>query len=138
MADKSYNVSKTQMVKLPFIIAVDFDGTLVEDKYPEIGPKIDLVFEAVKRWKRMGYKIVLWTCRDGEPLKEAVSFCLNNGLVFDAVNRNIPEVVELFQNDTRKVYANFYLDDKNMRPAILEAIGNFDPEEFKPWRLNRR
>lgn len=117
-------VSKEQMGVLPYIIAVDFDGTLVQDKFPEIGEKRDWVWTRIFAAKRAGKKIILWTSRDNHNLKEAVEFCRNQGLEFDAVNENLEEVKTLFNNDTRKVYANEYWDDK--------AIGSFCDNLFSP------
>lgn len=106
-------VSKYEMALLPKIVAVDFDGTLVEDKYPKIGQPILAVFDVVKGLKANGVKVILWTCRDGKYLEEAVNCCRSLGLEFDAINENIEETKTLFGNDTRKVYANLYIDDKN-------------------------
>lgn len=105
-------VSKEQMATLPYIIAVDFDGTLVEDKFPEIGEPIKDTWDAVFRAQQDGARIILWTSRDNERLKAAVEFCTNRGLHFDAINDNLDECKILFNNDTRKVYANEYWDDK--------------------------
>lgn len=106
------NVSKEQMNKLPYIIAVDFDGTLVEDKFPEIGEPIESTWVLVRSCQMAGVKVILWTSRDNDRLKDAVKFCNERGLYFDAVNENLPECIEMFNNDTRKVYANEYWDDK--------------------------
>lgn len=108
-------VSKEAMGSLPYIIAVDFDGTLVEDKYPHIGNPRPWVWVNMIKAQRNGAKIILWTSRDGRQLSEAVEFCAKNGLYFDAVNENIPETKCLFKNDTRKVYANEYWDDKAVK-----------------------
>lgn len=110
----SHNVSKEQMSALPYIIACDFDGTLVEDKFPEIGAANDPIFELLCRARENGAKIILWTCRDGEALKQAIEFCEDHSqLKFDAVNDNLPECIALFGGgNTRKVYANEYWDDK--------------------------
>lgn len=97
---------------LPKIVAVDFDGTLVIDQYPMIGLPYNDLFCLCKKLRTLGIKIVLWTCRNGELLKDAVEFCAANGLEFDAVNQNIPEVQELYGGDTRKVFADVYIDDK--------------------------
>ena len=110
-------VSKEQMATLPYIIAVDFDGTLVEDKFPEIGKPREEVWHELFKAQDRGVKIILWTSRDHERLKEAVEFCVGRGLHFDAINSNLDECKVLFNNDTRKVYANEYWDDK--------AIGYF-------------
>ena len=99
-------------VELPSIIAVDFDGTLVEDKFPLIGSPNPVLIDYLKQQKSIGAKLILWTCRNGTALDNAVQFCRFLGLEFDAVNENLPEVKTLFGGDTRKVYADIYLDDK--------------------------
>lgn len=110
------NVGKTEMAKLPKIVAVDFDGTLVVDKFPEIGYDISQRFEVCKQLRNLGVKLILWTSRDNSGperlLDKAVEYCRSKGLEFDAVNENVKEVQELFHSDTRKVYANVYWDDK--------------------------
>lgn len=106
------NVSKEQMRTLPYIVAVDFDGTLVEDKFPEIGTPIEKTWERLREVQQSGAKIILWTSRDGSRLKAAVEFCTERGIHFDAINDNLDECKILFDNDTRKVYANEYWDDK--------------------------
>lgn len=105
-------VSKEQMATLPYIIAVDFDGTLVEDRFPEIGEPREWVWDDVFEAQKIGAKIILWTSRDNERLKAAVEFCTNRGLHFDAINDNLDECKVMFDNDTRKVFADEYWDDK--------------------------
>lgn len=105
---------------LPYIIAVDFDGTLVEDKFPDIGTPRAEIIQAIKAHKSSGTKIILWTCRNGKALHDARMFCKGLGLEFDEVNRNLPEVQKMFGNtDTRKVYANEYWDDKSVIVGYL-------------------
>lgn len=108
-------VSKEQMSTLPYIIAVDFDGTLVEDDFPGIGRPRMWVWDELLRAQEHGVKIILWTSRDNGRLKEAVEFCTARGLHFDAINDNLDECKIMFNNDTRKVYANEYWDDKAIR-----------------------
>ena len=94
------------------IYAVDFDGTLCEAKFPEIGaPNMALINHLIKR-RKQGNKVILWTCRVGEWLQNAVDWCKEKGLEFDAVNTNIPEMIEYFGNDPRKIFADLYIDDK--------------------------
>lgn len=102
-------------------IAVDFDGTVVEDKFPEIGELRTETVEWLKKQKEKGHKLILWTCRSNNilvngqgALDDAVGFCKTVGLEFDAINQNLPEVIEKYENDTRKVLADYYLDDKSM------------------------
>ena len=136
MGEQRYDVDKKQMGGLPYIIAVDFDGTLVSDGFPNIGEPNVSLFDQCKTWQNMGYKLILWTCRDGKQLDEAIDFCADQGLVFHAYNRNIPEVINMFQNDTRKVYANVYIDDKNLTPHVPSFYKYNPKEDFDPWRLN--
>lgn len=121
-------VTKEEMSALPKIVAVDFDGTLVEDHFPQIGPINEEMFELCKQLKDQGIALILWTSRDDYNVAEAVAFCAQHGLVFDAVNENLKEVQALFNNDTRKVYADLYIDDKaiphTMSPSFwAERLG---------------
>lgn len=93
------------------IYAVDFDGTLCESQWPGIGaPNTKLIEYLIKRQKE-GAKIILWTCRIEEHLQEAVDWCAEHGLIFDAVNDNLPENVEKYGNNCRKIWATCYIDD---------------------------
>lgn len=94
------------------IIAVDFDGTLCENKWPEIGKANTYLIDYLLSAKRHNNKLILWTCRSGERLDEAVAWCAERGLIFDAVNENLPEAIEKFGSDSRKVFADMYIDDK--------------------------
>ena len=104
------------------IIAVDFDGTLCSECFPAIGtPNTPLIY-ALREQKRLGKKIILWTCRAGERLSEAVDWCSQHGLSFDAINENLPEIIELYGNDSRKITADIYIDDKSALPWLAKAI----------------
>ena len=113
------------MSTLPYIIAVDFDGTLVEDKFPEIGKIVEPVWKDALLAQKKGAKLILWTSRDHERLKAAVEFCTQNGLHFDAINDNLDECKVLFNNSTRKVYANEYWDDKAVRCYCIHEDSPF-------------
>lgn len=102
----------------PNIIAVDFDGTLCENKWPEIGMPNEELIEYLKKRQANGEKLILWTNRVGNRLDEAVKWSAEKGLVFDAVNENLPEIVEAFGVDSRKIFANEYIDDRN---RLLES-----------------
>ena len=95
------------------IIAVDFDGTLCENKWPEIGELNDELITYLRKRQMEGDKIILWTCRTGELLDRAVAICYSQGLIFDAVNENLPEVLEWMGGDSRKIFSNEYIDDRN-------------------------
>lgn len=98
------------------IIAVDFDGTLCANAWPSIGsPNLEL-FEALRKARSQGAHLILWTCRTGSMLKEAVMWCRGYGLYFDSVNEDAPSTVALFGGDGKKVYADIYIDDKAATP----------------------
>ena len=94
-------------------IAVDFDGTIVEHEYPEIGKEKLFAFQTLKELEKLGAMLILWTFRTGKELDEAVEYCRKNGIEFYAVNKNYPE--EIFdENVSRKINADIYIDDKNI------------------------
>lgn len=98
-------------MNLPYIIAVDFDGTLCENAWPDIGEEYDDVINYILERQKQGAKIILWTNRVGIYLERAVAWCSDRGLIFDAVNENLPEVVKEYGSDGRKIFANEFLDD---------------------------
>lgn len=102
------------------IYAVDFDGTLCRDRYPEIGEPKTAVIRFVKRLRQHGDKLILWTCRSGDDLDAAVAWCEAVGITFDAVNDNLPENVERYKNNCRKVNADYYIDDRNFPLTLRE------------------
>jgi hypothetical protein len=103
------------------IIAVDFDGTLCFSSWPDLGePNIPLI-EYLRTQKQSGDKLILWTCRAGEALDRAVTWCKEQRLEFDAVNNNLPEVVELYGNNSRKITCDYYIDDKAVPPEAVRA-----------------
>ena len=124
--EKNYDEKKL----FPPILAVDFDGTLVENQFPGIGEPDHVIAGAIRAYQEMGWKIILWTCRTDEMLQDAVDFCKEQlGIEFDAVNDNLPEVQQYFGGNTRKVFANLYWDDRNAalfvdkdKPSLLEPM----------------
>lgn len=101
------------------IIAVDFDGTLCVNAYPNIGDPRKTVIQCVLDEQDKGARLILWTNRTGEKLDEAIAWCKDQGIVFDAVNENLPELIEAFGNDCRKIFANEYLDDRAITPETF-------------------
>jgi len=98
------------------IYAVDFDDTLAITNFPLIvEPKINMI-NVCKRLRQKGNTVILWTCRCGADLAAAVEYCMQFGLEFDYVNEGTPENVEKFGNDSRKIFADVYIDDKSYNP----------------------
>ena len=94
-------------------IAVDFDGTIVEDAYPKIGKERIFAFETLKRLQAEGHRLILWTYRSGKYLEEAVAFCKDNGIEFYAVNESFPNE-QLKPTTSRKINADIFIDDRNI------------------------
>src|SRR4030043_575656 len=119
-------------------IAVDFDGTIVEHKYPEIGEELLFAIETLREFQRRQHLIILWTFRTGIYLDEAVEYCRKRGLEFYAVNKNYPE--EDFDNSiSRKVNADLFIDDRNLGGfpgwnVVFEMVR--DGKVFEPYNDN--
>lgn len=96
------------------VIAVDFDGTIVTHEYPRIGKPIPFAIETLKRLQQEGHhQLLLWTCREGDLLQEAVDYCAAKGLEFYAVNSNFPEENANIVR-ARKLEAELFIDDRNL------------------------
>jgi hypothetical protein len=113
------------------IVAIDFDGTLVEDRYPEIGELKSGVKDAMRQINAKNeFYIIINTCRKGKLLVEAINFLLNEGIQFDRVNDNAPWLIEKYGN-TRKIHANVFIDSNNIgglppwseMPEVLKQYG---------------
>lgn len=108
------------------VIAIDFDGTLCENKYPEIGlPRWGVIFKALSEQEN-GAALILWTCRTGKELNDAVEACAKWGLTFDAVNKNLPSWVDTWNNDPRKVGATEYWDDRAKSTTDAKDFGKLE------------
>lgn len=94
-------------------IAVDFDGTIVEDEYPKIGKPIIFAFDTMKKLQDKGHRLILWTYRYGKELEDAIRFCEKNGIVFYAVNQSFPEE-EFELKYSRKINADIFIDDRHI------------------------
>lgn len=111
------------------VLAIDFDGTIVENKYPEIGRPRTFAFETLKKLQESGYLLVLWTCRSGAELDDAVAFCKKNGVEFYAVNSSYPgEAID--EKTARKIDVDMYIDDRNFGglPSWGEIYQKLCPE----------
>ncbi|MBE9488912.1 MAG: hydrolase [Bacteroidetes bacterium] len=120
------------------IIAIDFDGTIVEDGYPSIGKPRIFAFETLRKLQENGHRLILWTYRSGNRLEEAVAFCNENGIEFYAINKSFEE--EQFDTTkSRKIYADLFIDDRNIGGVlgwgeIYQMITNEIPKMKIPKR----
>lgn len=119
------------MMLTPLKIAVDFDGTIVEHRYPEIGKEILFAFDTLKELQKQKHQLILWTYRSGRELDEAVEYCRENGIEFYAINNSYPE--EEFDEDfsSRKIEADIFIDDRNIGglPSWGEIYQMINPHE---------
>jgi hypothetical protein len=113
------------------IIAVDFDGTLCVNAFPNIGEPRKEIIQYIFEEKEKGSKLILWTNRCGHYLDEAVEWCKQQGIIFDAINENLPESIEHFGDDPRKVFAHEFLDDRALSLSLIERF-------YKLGGTNRR
>jgi len=117
------------------IIGVDFDGTLCDHQFPKIGEPNMYLLNLLIESRRLKHQVILWTCRDGEYLRLAVSWCKEYGLEFDAVNKDVAEIADSSFGKTKscKIYADAYIDDRNLAfddlsqllaiPQIMDKLG---------------
>lgn len=97
------------------IIAVDFDGTIVEHKYPEIGQEVPFAIDTLKMLIKDQHRLILWSVREGALLDEAVEWCRARGVEFYSVNKDYPEEEKEKNNHfSRKLKADFFIDDRNV------------------------
>ena len=123
------------------LIAVDFDGTIVEHRYPAIGREKIFAFETLKDIQSKGHLLILWTIRTGKQLDDAVEYCRKNGVEFYAINRTHPEE-EVLDNISRKVNVDIFIDDRNVGGfmgwgEIWQWLNSDAPEAEKDDYLQR-
>lgn len=122
------------------LIAIDFDGTIVEDAYPDIGKPMMFAFQTMKKMQEDGHRLILWTYRHGKRLHEAVEFCKLNGIDFYAVNCSYPEEADFDGSVSRKIHADLFIDDRNFGgfPGWGEVYHNLFPQSENLSKLEQR
>lgn len=125
------------------IIAVDFDGTIVEDAYPEIGEPKMFAIETLKMLQNDGHRLILWTYRTGRKLRQAVEFCRDNGIEFYCVNGSFPGEKFNEQESSRKIHADLFIDDRNLGGMlgwgeIYQMISGKKGMQEEPKRKKKR
>ena len=96
------------------IIAVDFDGTISRGKFPAIDGEQPYAGESLRKLHDEGHKIIIWTCRTGDQLLNAINWLLERKIPFDRVNDHDPENIAKYGEGGKKIYAHCYIDDKNI------------------------
>lgn len=119
------------------IIAVDFDGTLHTGEWPAIGSPASCAIDVMQSLKDKGHYLIIWTCRNGDKLTEAINWLLENNIPFDRINDHEPKhLAEFNGSNARKVYAHLYIDDKQVGglpewPIILDYVEKLETEYLK-------
>lgn len=108
-------------------IAVDFDGTCVVHKYPEIGNDIGAV-SVLKELVHNSHEIILYTMRSGKQLQEAVDWFVRNDIRLYGIQTNPTQ-----QNWTKspKCYAHMYIDDAALGCPMINPTNGDRP--FVDW-----
>lgn len=122
------------------VIAIDFDGTVVDDAYPGIGKAKMFAFQTLKKMQEDGHRLILWTYRHGKKLDEAVAFCKENGVTFYAVNASYPEEIAFDGSVSRKIHADLFIDDRNFGgfPGWGEIYHNLFPQSADISKLEQK
>lgn len=121
------------------IIAVDFDGILCENKFPDIGkPYYDMI-SFIRQLIDEGHEVVLWTSRTGDRLTEAAMWCEDRGLHFCAVNENAPsnlaQYLAEYPTPSPKVYADLYLEDRD--PWFVRYVQTYRGKDAKTFAIDK-
>ncbi len=116
--------------KRPKIYAIDFDGTICENKWPGIGEPIQDTVNYILDIQERGDQWILYTMREGEKLDEAMSWLALRGLHPDEVNDNLPQMKEFYHNNPRKIFANVYIDDHNAGGLFLQPSPTDDDQAY--------
>lgn len=99
-------------------IAIDFDGTIVEHEFPEIGEAVPGALETMHALLARGHRICLWTCRTGKWLDAAVAYCEANGIKLTGVNKNPNDA---FDEPGPKMFAHTYIDDAALGVPLVHG-----------------
>ena len=121
------------------IIAVDFDGILCKDSFPDIGKPNYEIISLVRQLIDMEHEVVLWTTRNGKELEAAIEWCRDRGLYFTSINEPAPSNKKQFDGvyptQSRKIYADVYIDDHNIEYRM--PLGNVDPLGIMTGKLKK-
>ena len=113
---KEYNIKKSRE---KMVIAVDFDGTIARTDFPKIIEPVPYAFDVLKILMKDSYTtLILWTCREGKDLEDAINFCELYGVTFDYINENDEERTKYYGNNSRKIGADLYIDDKSAQSNV--------------------
>lgn len=96
------------------IISIDYDDTIVYADYPNIGAIKPHAREVINNLYNQGHTIIIWTCRSGEHETMAADYLRSLGVKFHHINENHPDNIAQYDSDSRKIFADIYIDDKQL------------------------
>lgn len=120
-------------LKIPYILAIDFDGTVCDAEFPGIGAIAPGFMDAHLLFRRLGVKQIMWTCREGGHLLRAVHWSQDRGIQWDAINEELPELREYWGRSARKPYADLYIDDRSWVGNHTLYTGEHGPAGMPDW-----
>lgn len=123
---------------LDMIIAVDFDGTIARSEFPAIKGEMPSAKTALCNLHDAGHYIIIWTCRQGKDLLDAINWLLERGIPFDRVNDHNPDNAKKYGNGGNKVYADCYIDDKNLGGFAGWNIAEEQIKDMEEYQLNKK
>lgn len=112
------------------IISIDFDGTIVENKYPDIGNPIPMAIPVINAWKKRGHTIIINSCRCGIHQARMEAWLIRNHVPHDYINENAPERIAQYGCDCRKISADIYIDDKSIERVLDNQL---TPIHISAW-----
>ena len=96
------------------ILAIDFDGTIATDSFPEVGTLREDADVIIRKLYEDGHDIIINTCRTGKYEGLAEYFLVDNNIPYHFINSNLPRVIDTYKQDCRKISADFYIDNRNI------------------------
>lgn len=108
------------------VILVDFDNTIVHEKYPDVGPAVNGAKETINWLHALGHTIIIWTCREGDYADDAIEYLIDNGIRFDYFNQNCPERTEKYGWDSRKIGSDIMIDDRSIFSKMMGDVVDWE------------
>lgn len=107
------------------VIAVDFDGTIADIRgiqYPDVGDPLPGAVEYLNKLNDLGYCLIIWTCRDSIEIDNVKEYLKKHGIPYHHINENCKERMAFYGNDTRKIGAACYIDDRSIHTMMNGGI----------------
>jgi guanylate kinase len=117
-------------------VAIDFDLTIVDSKYPEINELLPNAKEVINYIYDRGHTIIINTCRANHYAENAKAYLDQMGVRYDFFNENDPKLIEKYGTDTRKISADVYIDDKVLNDVVLKKMIGAENYNDELWQTS--